>query len=354
MNHLTTDPGAVAHRARPTFIGVQALRGVAAMLVVAMHADQMWNLRVDPLHSEIFWSTGAAGVDIFFVISGFVMIVSTQHLVQERDWRSFAWRRLSRIVPLYWAATTLKVVSVLAVPSLALHTVLSPGGVVASYLFFPWPSEDGGILPILPVGWTLDLEMAFYALFALALASGVGLLPVILPCLVVAAALSPFVASDWPGMAFYCDPIVLEFAAGLCLGALTLRGRRLATLPAAIAVVGGFALLVFLPPMQPRILLWGVPAALIVAGTIGLEGQLWRVKPRWLLRFGAASYSTYLFHSFVLVVLGIVLQQLSIPLSISWAIAIVFGCTLSVLCGELCRRALERPWAAALKRLRAT
>ncbi len=323
------------------------------MLVVAMHADQMWKLRVDPRHPDTFWDTGAAGVDIFFVISGFVMFVSTQNLVRIRDWRSFAWRRLARIVPLYWIATTLKVVLVLAIPSLALHTVLSLDGVVASYLFVPWRTEFGGLLPVLPVGWTLNIEMAFYALFALALACGIGLLPVILPCLLMAAAMSHFVTPDWPGIALYCDPIVLEFAAGLCLGAVTLRGPRLPPIPAAIAVVGGFAMLVFLPPTLPRLLLWGAPATLIVAGTIGLERPLRRAPSRWLLMFGAASYSTYLFHSFVLVALGIVLQQLPLPLSVSWVLAIVLGCTLSALGGELCRRAFERPWGAALKRLRA-
>jgi peptidoglycan/LPS O-acetylase OafA/YrhL len=333
------------------FVGVQALRAVAALLVVAMHADEMWHLRLDPKHAEDFWRTGAAGVDIFFVISGFVMMVSARHLAPLRDWRGFAWRRFVRIVPLYWITTTLKIVSVLAFPALVLRTVLRPGDIVASYLFLPWHNAEGKIGTILPVGWTLNVEMGFYILFAAALASGWGLLRVILPCLAVASAISVFVTPDWPAIALYCDPIVLEFGAGLCLGELVLRGRRLPTAPAAIALVAGFALLLVVPPVLPRVLSWGVPAALIVAGTIGLEGWFRRTLPRWLMMLGDASYSIYLTHAFVLAALGAVLQRVALPLAGSFAIAVGLGCVLSAAVGIVCRLVLEAPVLAIFKRL---
>jgi peptidoglycan/LPS O-acetylase OafA/YrhL len=355
MNHVFAQPGQTAvAAAQPSprgFIGVQALRAVAALLVVAMHADEMWHLRLDPLHSADFWRTGAAGVDIFFVISGFVMLVSTPKLVRTRDWRAFAWRRFIRIVPLYWAATTLKILSVLAVPALALRTVLRPDNIVASYLFLPWHGPDGDMGPVLPVGWTLNLEMAFYVLFALAIASGRGLLRVILPFLVLAAAASVFITPHWPGIALYCDPIVLEFGAGLCLGTWTLRGRMLPTGPAALALAAGFALLLLVPPVLPRVLSWGVPAALIVAGTIGLEPWLRRSLPRWWLMLGDASYSIYLTHAFVVAALGPVLQRLGLPLVVSFAMAVILGCLLSAAVGLVCRWAVERPLLAAFQRL---
>jgi len=354
LSYAVVREQAPATKPRPSFLGVQALRAIAAMLVVAMHADETWHLRIDPRHSLDFWRTGAAGVDIFFVISGFVMVVSTQQLVRTRDWRAFVWRRFSRIVPLYWVATTLKVVSVLVFPALALRTVLTPGYVAASYFFLPWRDAAGDVSTVLPVGWTLNLEMAFYVLFAVALAAGVGLLRVILPFLVVAAALAPFVTPGWPAIAMYCDPIVLEFAAGLCLGLLTLRGRVLPAAPAAIALVGGFALLLFVPPVLPRLLSWGVPAILIMAGTVGLEAPLRRRLPRWLLTLGAASYSIYLFHAFILAALGVALQRIPMPLSVSFVLAIAIGCVLSAVVGEFCRRALERPLLVACQRLNRT
>jgi peptidoglycan/LPS O-acetylase OafA/YrhL len=174
---------------------------------------------------------------------------------------------------------------------------------------------------------------------------------VILPFLVVAAALAPFVTPDWPAIAMYCDPIVLEFGAGLCLGLLTLRGRLLPAAPAAIVLVGGFALLLFVPPVLPRFLSWGVPAILIMAGTVGLESPLRRVLPRWLLTLGAASYSIYLFHAFVLAALGVALQRIPMPLSVSFVITIALGSMLSAVAGEFCRRVLERPLLAACRRV---
>jgi len=342
--------GAAARQMPRGFVGVQALRAVAALLVVAMHADQMWHMRLDPAHAEDFWRTGAAGVDIFFVISGFVMMVSARRLAAARDWRGFAWRRFVRIVPLYWIATTLKIVSVLAVPALVLHTVLRPGDIVASYLFLPWHNAEGEIGTVLPVGWTLNLEMGFYILFAAALASGWGLLRVILPCLAVAAAAAVFVTPDWPAVAAYCDPIVLEFGAGLCMGALVLRGRRLPTAPAAIALGVGFALMLAVPPVLPRVLSWGVPAMLIVAGTIGLEAWFRRTLPRWLLMLGDASYAIYLTHAFVLAALGAVLQRLGLPLAGSFATSVVGGCLLSAAAGVVCRLIVEVPLLAAFQR----
>jgi hypothetical protein len=91
---------------RPTFRGIQALRGFAACMVVVHHATQQWSLYTVGDGAQLFWANGAAGVDIFFVISGFVMAVSTigrEHKTHPA--RSFLERRLIRLVPLYWIVT---------------------------------------------------------------------------------------------------------------------------------------------------------------------------------------------------------------------------------------------------------
>jgi exopolysaccharide production protein ExoZ len=105
---------ATASRTTDTYKGIQALRFLAALLVVFSHALAM----VDDhyrAHSVPRWGGGHAGVDIFFVISGFVMVFSFGPLIKHADgWRLFLGRRLIRIVPLYWLATTLKVAMVCA------------------------------------------------------------------------------------------------------------------------------------------------------------------------------------------------------------------------------------------------
>ena len=95
---------------------VQALRGVAALLVVAYHAVNTWSLHALDSTAGKVWPNGSAGVDIFFVISGLVMVLSADRLAGRPDaWRTFARQRIVRIVPLYWVMTTAKVAAVLAV-----------------------------------------------------------------------------------------------------------------------------------------------------------------------------------------------------------------------------------------------
>jgi peptidoglycan/LPS O-acetylase OafA/YrhL len=94
-----------------------------------------------------------------------------------------------------------------------------------------------------------------------------------------------------------------------------------------------------------------VPAALIVAGTIGLEPWFRRALPRWLLMLGDASYAIYLIHAFVLAALGAVLQRLNLPLTGSFAIAVILGCLLSAAAGVVCRLMVEMPLVAAFRRV---
>src|ERR1700735_3086724 len=100
--------------------GIQALRGVAALMVVVYHVTRVAVDRVDNLPSSLVWKAGEAGVDIFFAISGLVMGI-TYYRRRSQDWRDFLSRRLTRIVPMYWLATSLKLAILLTIPVLAVH-----------------------------------------------------------------------------------------------------------------------------------------------------------------------------------------------------------------------------------------
>ena len=108
----TTDPRAGAQPITSSnFVTIQSLRAVAALLVVDYHVLDMWSLRVNPTPPGVSWVNGAAGVDIFFVISGFVMVVSSRRMAAKLGaWRTFIEHRIVRIAPLYWLATTAKLV----------------------------------------------------------------------------------------------------------------------------------------------------------------------------------------------------------------------------------------------------
>ena len=150
------------------YYSVQALRGFAALLVVVYHATKMVHDRINPLFSP--FAAGGAGVDIFFAISGFVIVITASPDAENPEsWSGFLWRRLVRIVPLYWLLTTVKLITLLISPDLAQHSGVSIGHVIASYLFIPAWNVEHKALPLLTVGWTLSYEMFFYLLFTFAL-----------------------------------------------------------------------------------------------------------------------------------------------------------------------------------------
>lgn len=298
---------------RVTLVLVQILRGVAALAVAAQHALHdagTLEARLGRPFVALESLPWNAGVDAFFVISGLIMVHASQGLAGKPGaGREFLKRRLARIVPLYWAATSLYLAVALLAPSLLNREFLDPGYILASYLFIPVERPDGLVQPFYPLGWTLNDEMLFYALFAAAIG-----LPLRRAAAVVVAALAGLVAAGrWLAplpqpLAFWTDPIVLEFAAGVVLGMLRVAGVRLpgwgrgALAAAALVGLG----LVGADPdglaAVPRAVAYGGPAALLVAAAaLGPAGD---ARGGLLVRLGAglgdASYALYLLHPFAI------------------------------------------------------
>ena len=290
---------------------VQALRAIAALFVVTYHSTILWRDK-SPLESVGAWDNGNSGVDLFFVISGFIMMVSSQRLRRQQDgWLKFIRLRLVRLVPLYWLATAVKLAVVLAVPAVALHTYPNAWNAVASLLFLPSKDATGVIIPVVSVGWTLSFEMLFYAAFAAALYLSLNPLAVVMPAMTGLAALSVAKQAYWPAAATLADPIVLEFVFGLLLGQLVLaRDLRQTHRSLAVLVgIAGLATIVLMPTHDrwERVLIWGVASAATLWAALAVESWAGRAIPKSLIRIGEASYSLYLTHGFVLPVVGAVI-----------------------------------------------
>ena len=286
-----TDP---ANDPRRTYFGVQALRAVAALFVVGYHATLLPFEAGTPLAGGV-WSTGACGVDIFFVISGFVMAVTAPGLAGRADGgRVFLWRRIVRVVPLYWLFTT----AVWAWQGFGFGP--EAGGawhVAASYLFIPSFDRAHLPVPLLQVGWTLNFEMMFYLLFAAALALEMPPSRFLPPILGALAVVGWREHPTWPAWTALASPLALEFLFGVVIATLARRGRLPGGWVGALLLAGGFAAVCRLPmASRARVVYWGLPAAAIVAGVVGLEDAMGRRLPRWLLEAGNASYAVYLVH----------------------------------------------------------
>jgi exopolysaccharide production protein ExoZ len=264
---------------------------------------------------------GGFGVALFFMISGFIMVVTSwNEFGTEGAARNFMYRRLTRIVPLYWFVTTLAVVGVFFIPSMLKVPVLESSYVVGSYLFWPVERVNGLVRPIANLGWTLNLEMFFYIIFAVALFFGRmrGLLLVMLAIggLSVIQSLGVFAKQgQFPSVAlnFWGDPIVLNFIVGMLVGVVYRQGLLLRSgvagalivLSAVATVVFGYTVYGLVDPLPEdhilRRLTYAAPAIpLLIGAALGPQIIGSSLLARTALLIGNASYSLYLIHPFVL------------------------------------------------------
>ncbi len=311
------------------FAGVQGLRALAALAVAFLHiADEAGALTGTPGRSPYGFVDALpleAGVDLFFVISGFVMTWASWDAFGR--WRSvgpFVGRRLLRIVPLYWLLTAATVGVAFAVPGGVSDGLRDGWGyVAASFAFWPWRRADGFVQPVLRLGWTLEYEMLFYALVACAL-------PLRRPLALAAllAALAALVAAGRCGpaavpLAFWTDPVVAEFALGILVAVAARRGWR-AGWAGLLGLLVALALAWVFRGEAGRMLVRGGPAMLLVFCSLS-----WRRLPSWLMLLGDSSYALYLVHPFPMRLLRIAFGHVpgpwAVPLYLAMALAAAVG-----------------------------
>jgi peptidoglycan/LPS O-acetylase OafA/YrhL len=297
-----------------TFNGIQALRCFAAVMVVMVHASQSWGFGTQPEHPASYWTSeasrvwinGASGVDIFFVISGFVMAISTLTRTKSKHTaRSFMERRILRVVPLYWMVTALFLAESLAkylYPGLGAVRPATLGlpYLLASFFFIPAHNSVGVVGPLLAVGWTLNFEMFFYVLFAIGLWFKTNVSQFLVPIMVGLSAIGLFRHDSWPAFTVLASTMLLEFLAGLLLARYVTRGGTISMVFAIPAGIAGalFLLLKHFEQVPDRLrgFVWGIPALLIVLAAVSVEERYGKLWPRFVLFMGDASYSLYLIH----------------------------------------------------------
>lgn len=304
-------------------LGLQILRFIAAFSVVLFHIGSGYQIEFgNDVNPFVF---GASGVDVFFVLSGFIIAMTTD---PARGTWHFCRRRLVRVVPLYWILTIGIAVIGLAIPSLLNSTIVTAEALFKSLFFIPYEKQSGAIQPLLFLGWTLNYEMFFYAIYAVCLLIGLRspLAPMtVVVLLVIAGQLFPFDSIPWR---FYSNPIMIEFALGVGIYLIYARqphwfvGRTMFLAGAAAALY----ILLRLSPSVPWLVASGLPAALLVAAFVNVMPG----HSRWLslfALFGNASYSLYLSHPYIIQVLSKVF-----PADLSIILQIVLGAVTSLLC----------------------
>ncbi|MDK4740194.1 acyltransferase (plasmid) [Rhizobium sp. CB3060] len=321
-----------------TLYGIQYLRGFAALAVVLFHAAE---------RTGSHFRIGAAGVDVFFVISGFIMWTMSER--RPVTPLRFLLDRLQRIAPSYWIVTSIMIAGGLA--GLFPNMKLTAGHVLGSLFFIPVRSPSNGeIWPVLVQGWTLNFEMFFYVIFAATL-----LLPRRLQLASMAAI---FLAIFLAGNIFnpqsslfitYTQPIILEFVAGAVLGRLWLAGRTPGAglgLALAIAALSGFAAIELIGLDFNEVTCAPLAVALVL-GVVSLErsGKLPNIP--LLTYLGNSSYSIYLWHTLAISVVIKMVASTQMPYDVATFLGVISGTLLGICAYE----AVEKPLRNLLRNL---
>jgi len=300
---------------------IQALRGIAAMLVVIYHARALEIAGIarggssEPALIGGLFSSGFAGVDLFFVVSGFVMVWVTRDILPGRTTSAdFLFARVTRIYPVWWAAATLGLIYMVLSGGVALFdssgAVITPDTSEYQYLWKSYLLVPQAEYPVLLIGWTLIHEVYFYLVFALLLFLPRGALPYALLVWGVAivgaslAGLPTPIAKDL--LTLVVHPMTMEFIFGATVGLVVTSG--LFWRPGIVLMIATLWLVAALGLQgepTPYTLQWGrvleigLPCALLIyaVAAIDVQGRL-----VWLIpALAGAVLSTLVFQLFGLV-----------------------------------------------------
>ena len=296
-------------------------------------------------------ASGAIGVDLFFVISGFIMIVTTRNMFGTPGAsRTFLERRVLRIYPAYWIAMFAFILAAHVAPSVEHTSPVNAWTILTSMFLIPHKSG-----PIMFVAWSLQFEMYFYLVFSLALrfarerlrfflAAWVAL---VLVCNVLSLGVNNLVVG------LVGNPLTLEFVVGVGVGILVMQRRRLA--PVTFLVTGAILSLgvaIYSSRFDGfgthsldwfRVLAATPGMAMIVYGAVTLEETHGAAVSDFFVRLGDASYTTYLWHGMLLGAFTTACSHLHLRGLAGDLIFIVGGFAVVIAGSQLIYRLIEDP-----------
>jgi peptidoglycan/LPS O-acetylase OafA/YrhL len=326
-------------------LSIQYLRGIASLLVVLSHIA--WK-NIQAGGSTMHWwhEAGTFGVDIFFIISGYIMVYITQNMHQKpHNIKLFLKKRFIRIVPLYWFYTLVALAIFLIIP----ERVNSAGGgtdIFKSFFLLPLDSNENYLVG---VGWTLHYEFIFYLLFSfgLMLSRRAGNIAVA-SAILFSVFYSIFIPMEGINYIFYSflNDIFIEFALGISLYFFLLKIKHIPWIISLLSITIGIASFFYLHMggsfTGVHHIDTGSSAFLICFGVVSLE-YFWKKREcKLLIQLGNASYSIYLLHPFILVAVVMVGSKLENVLHLNESVLIVIMFITSLIGGYISHIIIEK------------
>ncbi|MBV6753731.1 acyltransferase [Pseudomonas chlororaphis] len=300
---------------------VQTLRALAAWLVVLHHYMQLvYNFTLTDPVSTALHTYGAIGVDLFFIISGFVIYISAAG--KQVTPTVFAVHRLARIAPAYWLFTLITAAALLISPTFVPLTQFEPLFLLKSLLFIPAQNPSGiGAFPLITVGWTLNYEMAFYGVFLLSFYCPKTARPALIALGLFL--LSKLISRLGGVFSFYDNPIIYEFLFGIFIAIAHQKGwvKKISPLLAVALIVVALTMIIHNGPVGHRPLKSGLPCALILLAAISLERFFSRRA--FMAKLGDWSYSTYLCHVLVICAMARLQQWINLNSVVTFILIVI-------------------------------
>ena len=325
---------------KPTIRSIQYLRGIASCVVVFQHLSDRtvkYNIIAPGLNDFGF---GFFGVDLFFIISGFIMIYITK---PNQSIFKFWLRRFLRISPIYYVLTIISLVIYIYLPN---SGQFKPDiyDLINSILYIP--TNRGAIVG---VGWSLNYEMYFYFIFGLAL-----FMPAqyqvfaILLFLASSVGLGFIIGINDPFIQQVTSPLLIEFCIGILIGQLFKTGKtfspRLAFSALGVSIGWIVASVMFGINMDYRVLIFALPCAGLVVSLLSLESKnVFKFDAKLPLLAGEISYSLYLVHIAALAVFGKLVMKFSLFNSINGYALYFFDFMTAFLVAYVVYKTIEQP-----------
>ncbi len=339
---------------------IQVLRGVASLLVVLLHAtiNVNENFKTDFLGD--FFSFGGAGVDIFFVLSGFIITyTSIKNLTHSDNVMPFLRRRIVRVFPTYWIIITgFLLLQVFFSSFYKTHYSFNIRNILSTYFLLPGHTMING------VSWTLTYELFFYFLFTLAfILPTKKLIYLVFTFYTVVLILLPvfgYYASNpnyWVNLLTH--PMNTEFFMGILAALIIPYIPSKMCIPfvaggCILFLVGGILgnrQFIVVNDIFNRVILFGIPAFFIIVGLVKFELHKSIEVHNIFLLLGEASYSLYLLHLPILVAFTRIIARSgitnSVEIHILLFVAIVMICFVSILFYKW----IEKPIISKLNKL---